>query len=277
MDGQHGRRRQVRARPRRALRLAGLGVVAAALSAAAAVLGSGTVTTVPGEDDAAPRRDGPSSGGAGEPPGTAGAAPGPVTLGEGRATAPRSTSARASRPPSPGPGRTPSARPGGEGPTGGTRLEGVYVTAYSWFDNTPRGSSTVSHPVLHRTAGGTGTYADPVTVAVGHDRSTGRDVLDHPAGTRFYLPHLRRYVIVEDTCGDGPTPQDGPCHDLSQAPPGTTLWLDVWIDGEDGTQGGAQDCAARLTGEGGRTAVINPPPGLPVLAGPIYSTRCALP
>ncbi|WP_198950055.1 hypothetical protein [Kineosporia sp. A_224] len=258
------------------MRLAGLGVLAAALSAAAAVLGSGTVTTVTGEDDTAPRREGPSSGGPGDAPG-ASTAPGPVTLGEGRATAPRGTSARPSRSASPGPSRTPSARPRGDGPAGGTRLEGVYVTAYSWFDNTPRGSSTVSHPVLHRTAGGTGTYADPVTVAVGHDRSTGRDVLDHPAGTRFYLPHLRRYVIVEDTCGDGPAPQDGPCHDLSQAPPGTTLWLDVWIGGAEGTETGAQACAARLTGDGGRTAVLDPPPGLPVLAGPVYSTRCALP
>jgi hypothetical protein len=151
------------------------------------------------------------------------------------------------------------------------------VTAYSWFDNTPPGSSAVSHPAVHRRAGGTGTYDDPVTVAVGHDRSTGRDVLDVPAGTRLYLPYLQRYLVVEDTCGDGPAPQDGPCHDLSQAPPGTTLWLDVWIGGAGGDPDAVAACADRLTGAGGRTAVRDPSRGLPVRAGPLYSGGCALP
>lgn len=276
MDRQQGRGRRRRARQRRARRLVGLGALAAALSAAAAMLGTGSVTPVTGEDDAAPRPGGSSSGGPDGPPDPAAATTsGPVTLGEGRATAPRSPTAGASAPA--GASRTPSARPRSGRAPAGTRLGGVYVTAYTWFDNTPPGSSAVSHPVLHRRAGGTGTYADPVTVAVGHDRSSGRDVLDHPAGTRFYLPHLRRYVMVEDTCGDGPAPQDGPCHDLAQAPPGTTLWLDVWVDGRDGSPGDVEACAARLTGSGGRTAVLDPPPGLPVLAGPVFGTRCALP
>jgi hypothetical protein len=76
----------------------------------------------------------------------------------------------------------------------------VYVTGYTWFDNTPRGSARISNPVLHRSAGGTGTYADPVTLAVGHVIRRGRDVLDLRAGTRVYLPHLHRYGISD---GDG--------------------------------------------------------------------------
>ena len=35
----------------------------------------------------------------------------------------------------------------------------TYTTAYTWYDNTPVGSTTISHPVLHKTAGGTGTYS----------------------------------------------------------------------------------------------------------------------
>src|SRR5690349_9643893 len=76
-------------------------------------------------------------------------------------------------------------------------LTDVYITAYTWFDNTPQGSPDISHPVLHRAAGGTGTFSDPVTIAVGHSLETGKDVLDVPAGTRMYIPNVRRYFIVE--------------------------------------------------------------------------------
>src|SRR6478735_2193221 len=106
----------------------------------------------------------------------------------------------------------PPAPPASALPVARTAVPDTYITAYTWYDNTPEGSPDISHPVLHRKAGGTGSYADPVTIAVGHSLATGRDVLDFPAGTRIYLPHVRRYFIVEDTCGDGPTPEAGPCH-----------------------------------------------------------------
>ena len=61
--------------------------------------------------------------------------------------------------------------------TAGTAGEDAYITAYTWFDNTPAGSPTISHPVLHKTAGGSGTYEDPVTIAVGHSLETGTDIL----------------------------------------------------------------------------------------------------
>lgn len=48
----------------------------------------------------------------------------------------------------------------------------VFVTAYTWYDNTPAGSHEISHPVLHGAASGTGTYEDPVTIAVGHRAAT---------------------------------------------------------------------------------------------------------
>src|SRR5262245_24304576 len=45
------------------------------------------------------------------------------------------------------------------------RIIRANITGYSYFDNTPAGSSLISHPVLHRYAGGSGSYADPITLA----------------------------------------------------------------------------------------------------------------
>lgn len=141
----------------------------------------------------------------------------------------------------------------------------AYVTAYTWFDNTPQGSPDISHPVLHQKAGGIGTYEDPVTVAVGHSLETGEDVLDVPAGTRIYLPDVRRYFIVEDTCGDGPTPEDGPCHSGAEERGGASIWIDIWIGGEGAQESFARDCTEQVTGV--RTAVFHPADNYVVAAG----------
>lgn len=141
----------------------------------------------------------------------------------------------------------------------------VFVTAYTWFDNTPPGSTVISHPVLHKAAGGKGTYADPVTIAVGHSRKTGEDVLDIPAGTRIYLPNVRRYFIVEDTCGDGPNPEEGPCHTGAEKYGDATLWVDMWIGGKGEPQSFVRNCARKVTGV--TTAIFNPKDNYPVAAG----------
>jgi hypothetical protein len=164
---------------------------------------------------------------------------GPITPSLSAPTAaPTTTPARP--PAAPTPSKT-TAPP----PPGGVRTIQAYITGYSYFDNTPPGSVEISNPVLHQTAGGTGTYADPITVAVGHSIVSGRDRLDWPAGTRFYIPNLRRYFIVEDTCGDGSSPQNGPCHVGYTAP--ATTWLDLWVGGMGGLAGGADSCMNSIT------------------------------
>jgi hypothetical protein len=155
----------------------------------------------------------------------------------------------------------------------GERLITAYVTGYSWFDNTPVGSALVSHPVLHSSAGGTGTWEDPITVAVGHSLATGHDVLRWAPGTRFYLPDLRRYLIVEDTCGDGPTPQHEPCS--VGFPAADTTWLDVWIDGRSDTPARTVACARAISGS--RTVLVDPLRGHPVVAGPIAGSGSCSP
>lgn len=143
-----------------------------------------------------------------------------------------------------------------------------YLTGYSYWDNTPPGSAVISHPVLHDRAGGTGTYDDPVTVAVGHAITGGQSVPLYAPGTRFYLVSKRRYLIVEDTCGDGPKPQQGPCYRLPTRLKGKAVaWLDVWVDGQAAGRAASDRCMSRLTGV---TRVIkDPPPGLPVRPGPL--------
>ncbi|MGZ6605810.1 MAG: hypothetical protein ACXVFI_01935 [Solirubrobacteraceae bacterium] len=150
----------------------------------------------------------------------------------------------------------------------------AYVTGYGIYDNTPPGSTIISNPVIHRVAGGTGTYRDPVTVAVGHALINGHDILDWPQATRFYIPNLRRYFVVEDTCGDGPTPQNGPCHNLSTADPGAQTWLDVWVDGSQMSTSATNSCEDAITHN--QLVIKDPARDYAVTPGPIAGSRCAM-
>lgn len=149
----------------------------------------------------------------------------------------------------------------------------AYTTGYGWWDNTPAGSLDISNPVIHSQAGGVGTYADPITLAVGHVIRNGVDTLDFPAGTRWYIPNLRRYFIVEDTCGDGPTPQNGPCHSLAQADPGAQVWLDLFVDGSTMSHSASNACEDAITAN--HLAIENPASDYAVVAGPIASASCS--
>ena len=144
----------------------------------------------------------------------------------------------------------------------------AYLTGYSYWDNTPVGSAQIALPVVHHSAGGQGTYADPVTLAVGHSIRGGQSTPDIPAGTRFYLERLHKYAIVEDVCGDGPTPQNGPCHTGYAGHP----WFDVYIGGEKVSAQIASACARSITAL--QPVIINPAPSLPVTAGPVTDSSC---
>lgn len=146
----------------------------------------------------------------------------------------------------------------------------AYTTAYGWPDNTPPGSSAISNPILHTVAGGSGTYVDPITLAVGHSILNGNDTLDYPAGTRFYIPNLRRYFIVEDTCGDGSTPQNGPCHTGFSAP--AVAWVDMWVGGSQGTASAVLACEDAVTGN--HLIVENPASNYVAMPGSVYGTSC---
>lgn len=144
----------------------------------------------------------------------------------------------------------------------------AYTTGYGWPDNTPPGNA-VSDPSLHSGAGGTGSYADPITLAVGHSLVKGNDLLDYAAGTKFYLPTLRKYFIVEDTCGDGSAPQNGPCHTGFQGHP----WLDLWVGGQGLSKSGTLACEDAITDV--HLMIKNPASTYAVVSGPVYNGTCA--
>jgi len=150
----------------------------------------------------------------------------------------------------------------------GERAMQIYLTGYSFWDNTPPGSAQIARPVIHRQAGGTGTYHDPITVAVGHSKSGGQSRMDFPAGTRFYFPNLQKYGIVEDLCGDGPQPQNGPCHSGYSG----LAWLDIYVGGHSTSAAVANRCMNAITGV--QNVIVNPSPSRPVFPGEIVSSTC---
>ncbi|WP_022705034.1 hypothetical protein [Pseudorhodobacter ferrugineus] len=144
----------------------------------------------------------------------------------------------------------------------------AYLTGYSYWDNTPPGSAAIARPVLHGSAAGTGTYHDPITIAVGYRLVGGRAQLDYPAGTRFYIPSLRRYAIVEDICGDGPQPHLTGCHRGKNGLP----WLDIYVDGQRAGAGAANACMYSITGT--RKIIMNPRPNYRVTVGALTESGC---
>ena len=147
-------------------------------------------------------------------------------------------------------------------------ITAAYVTGYSYYDNTPPGSADIAYPgTRHDVAAGTGSYDDPITLAVGWHRTAGPQ---WPVGSRFYLPFLRKYVIVEDQCGD--EAEDGPCYQLDEAPEGATTWIDVWVGGQGESKQAADDCMGRITEL--HTVVYRPAKDYPVNRGDI-TTACS--
>lgn len=144
----------------------------------------------------------------------------------------------------------------------------AYITGYGYWDNTPPGSTAISHAVKHRRAGGTGTYHDPITLAVGHALNGPHHSMDFRPGTIFYIRRFKKYAIVEDTCGDGPRPQDGPCHTGFQGHP----WIDLYVGGKDEGPQMTDRCSYALTGL--QMVILNPAPNYEVVQGEMVKSGC---
>ena len=159
---------------------------------------------------------------------------------------------------SPGPVSAPTSGP--QLPPGAKQIR-ISISAFSWLDNDPPNSAVINSPVRHRSADGQGTFADPITVSIPGEGPQAA----FPPGTVFYIPMIERYVVAEDT--DGPS-----------GPPGVDTTLNVWIDGRGATLAATNACEDQVTGDGSTVAILNPPPGLPIIAGPIYANHtCNLP
>ncbi|HVW27716.1 MAG TPA: hypothetical protein VHC69_20265 [Polyangiaceae bacterium] len=127
-----------------------------------------------------------------------------------------------------------------------------YVTFYGWPDNDPAGNG-IAYPKLHKGASGTGTFADPITFAT--------DPTEWMPGTILYVPYLKRYVIMEDSCAE--CIQDWNTHKYH---------IDIWLDSDGSFDSQVLDCEDTLTRS--KTSVeIDPPPDRPVDSIPLFDTK----
>ncbi len=123
------------------------------------------------------------------------------------------------------------------------------VTLYGWPDNSPPGGA-IAYPGLHRTAGGTGTYSDPITFAT--------DPREIPRGAIIYSSRFRKYFIMEDNCADAVTEWNV----------NRSYHVDLWIGGEGVPSRTVLAMEDKLTVLAD-TVIINPPPTLSVDLTPL--------
>ena len=151
--------------------------------------------------------------------------------------------------------QTPSATPTPapkQAPTG--RMWSVFVTFYGAADNDPPGSTEIAHPNdHHQEAGGTGTYADPLSLAA--------DPRAIQVGTRVYYPQLRKYFVMEDDCAQ--------C--ITDWRSSRTPHIDLWTGDYQGSA--LLACENALTPDGRVAVEVNPPPGRPVDPRPLFNGR----
>ena len=148
---------------------------------------------------------------------------------------------------------------------GASTTQKSFITFYGWWDNTPPGGD-ISYPDLHSTAGGTGTYADPITFA--------SDSSEIAPGTRIYVARVKKYFIMEDGCDEcsadwsGKGPDGGP-----------NLWhFDLWLGGKGGNAMKAIQCEDALTNYNAdntpslEPVVVDPPSTETYDPTPIFNT-----
>jgi hypothetical protein len=151
----------------------------------------------------------------------------------------------------PPPSATPTTSPK-QAPTG--RMWSLFVTFYGAADNDPPGSTEIAHPNdRHQEAGGTGTFADPLSLAA--------DPRAIPVGTRVYYPPLRKYFVMEDDCAQCITDWRS-----SRRP-----HIDLWTGDFQGSA--LLACENALTPDGLVAVEVNPPPGRPVDPRPLFNGR----
>jgi hypothetical protein len=145
-----------------------------------------------------------------------------------------------------------TANAGAANDAGTPTLIDHYVTFYGWPDNDPAGNG-VAYPQLHKGASGTGTYADPITFAT--------DPTEWKPGTILYVPYLKRYVIMEDSCAE--CIQDWKTRKYH---------IDIWLESNASFGSQVLTCEDTLTRS--KTSVeIDPPPDRPVDSTPLFDTK----
>jgi len=126
------------------------------------------------------------------------------------------------------------------------------VTFYGSRDNCPPGAD-ISYPTIHKEAGGTGTFADPVTFAAAKSCFT--------VGGKVYVPRLKKYFIFEDDCAECDT-------DCKKG----KLHIDCWMGPQIPPTGpNLIACENQLTGDSTEQVIVNPASNLAVDVTPLFN------
>jgi hypothetical protein len=149
----------------------------------------------------------------------------------------------------------------------------AFMTLYGWADNSPPGPG-IANPCPGRSgvAGGTGTFADPVTFAT--------DVNELGWCRVIYVPYMKRYFIHEDECSE--------CD--ANWTSSRLYRFDMWAGGDANSRKKPEKRALRacestwtransVTDPNNPTVIVDPPANLPVTTAPIFSapTTCWTP
>jgi hypothetical protein len=134
------------------------------------------------------------------------------------------------------------------------------ITFYGWPDNSPPGNG-IAHGIIHKHAGGDGTYCNPTTFAT--EKTNDQTI---PYGIKIYVPAIKQYFIREDLCAHS-GPKKGSGHNGCKG-----LWFDLWIGGNGKSKAHAVfKCERALTPDGKVNVILYPNDGMPVAyPGPIY-------
>src|SRR6185312_9331121 len=134
------------------------------------------------------------------------------------------------------------------------RMWSVVITFYGAADNDPPGSTEIAYPNAHHLgAGGTGTYADPLSLAA--------DPRAVKVGTLVYYPPLQKYFVMEDDCAQ--------C--IQEWRSSRIPHIDLWTGNSTGQ--GIIECENALTPDNRVAVEVNPPPGRPVNTRPLYGAK----
>jgi len=136
------------------------------------------------------------------------------------------------------------------------------TTSYGWNDNDPP-SAQISYPrnggypTLHNAATeGVGTINDPVTFATNKDEVA--------IGTIVYVPHLRKYFVMEDDCAQCDSDwKNGKYH------------IDLWMGPQRSSNSKSLDDCENYVTRDNVPFIVKPAGNLPVEKTPLYNgTHC---
>ena len=127
------------------------------------------------------------------------------------------------------------------------------VTLFGYADNDPPGTA-IAHPRIHRGAAGQGTYNDPITFAANPKQFA--------PGTKIYVPYMQKYFVMEDDCATA----------IKTAGYDAPL-IDLWAGGTASSNYNQLMAAESAHTRDSAQIIVNPTPGHPVNAAPIFADR----